>query len=155
MSKKKSGGVKKDGGGKRDDYEVGFGKPPKEHQFKPGQSGNPKGRPGNKSAAGVDVVAVLSEPVAIKENGEQREMQPFEAMARGLANKALIQKHIGSLLKLLKLFEKYGVIAPKPERAGGGVLVVPANVDFEKRPATDPNMSGEEINWSRNSEYRN
>jgi hypothetical protein len=28
-----------------DDDEVGFGKPPKKHQWKPGQSGNPKGRP--------------------------------------------------------------------------------------------------------------
>jgi hypothetical protein len=27
------------------DYEVGFGKPPKETRFKPGQSGNPNGRP--------------------------------------------------------------------------------------------------------------
>lgn len=27
------------------DYEVGFGKPPQASRFKPGQSGNPKGRP--------------------------------------------------------------------------------------------------------------
>ena len=27
------------------DYEVGYKKPPKEYQFKPGVSGNPKGRP--------------------------------------------------------------------------------------------------------------
>ncbi len=27
------------------DEEVGFGRPPKQHQFKPGQSGNPRGRP--------------------------------------------------------------------------------------------------------------
>lgn len=26
-------------------YDVGYEKPPKAHQFKPGQSGNPKGRP--------------------------------------------------------------------------------------------------------------
>ncbi len=26
-------------------HEVGYGKPPQEHQFRPGQSGNPKGRP--------------------------------------------------------------------------------------------------------------
>jgi Family of unknown function (DUF5681) len=26
------------------DCEVGYGKPPRQHQFKPGQSGNPKGR---------------------------------------------------------------------------------------------------------------
>ena len=28
-----------------DDYNVGYGKPPKASQFKKGQSGNPKGRP--------------------------------------------------------------------------------------------------------------
>lgn len=28
-----------------DDYKVGPGRPPREHQFRPGQSGNPKGRP--------------------------------------------------------------------------------------------------------------
>ncbi len=27
------------------DYDVGYGKPPKSRQFKPGQSGNPRGRP--------------------------------------------------------------------------------------------------------------
>ena len=27
------------------EYVVGPGRPPKEHQFKPGQSGNPGGRP--------------------------------------------------------------------------------------------------------------
>lgn len=28
-----------------DDYEIGYCKPPRKYQFKPGQSGNPKGRP--------------------------------------------------------------------------------------------------------------
>ena len=27
------------------DHKVGYGKPPKAHQWRPGQSGNPKGRP--------------------------------------------------------------------------------------------------------------
>ena len=28
-----------------DEYQVGYGKPSREHQWKPGQSGNPRGRP--------------------------------------------------------------------------------------------------------------
>lgn len=27
------------------DYEVGYGRPPEQHRFKRGQSGNPRGRP--------------------------------------------------------------------------------------------------------------
>jgi hypothetical protein len=37
-----------------DDYKVGPGFPPREHQFRPGQSGNPKGRP-RKDRLGSDL----------------------------------------------------------------------------------------------------
>ena len=36
---------------KTDGYEVGYRKPPKHSQFKPGQSGNPNGRPRGASLA--------------------------------------------------------------------------------------------------------
>ena len=35
---------KKDAPTKKDGYDVGYGKPPMQTQFKPGKSGNPKGR---------------------------------------------------------------------------------------------------------------
>jgi uncharacterized protein DUF5681 len=31
--------------GRKKDYTIGFGRPPAAHRFKPGQSGNPRGRP--------------------------------------------------------------------------------------------------------------
>jgi len=42
-----------------DDDDVGYGKPPKRHQFKPGQSGNPKGRAKGSRGLKTDLTAVL------------------------------------------------------------------------------------------------
>lgn len=47
------------------DYEVGYGRPPKEHQFKPGHSRNSKGRPKGARGLRADVEEVLNMPVTI------------------------------------------------------------------------------------------
>ena len=47
-------------------HEVGFGRPPKEYRFKPGQSGNPAGRP--KSTFLDDLAEELSQFIAVSEN---------------------------------------------------------------------------------------
>lgn len=48
---------------------VGYGKPPKGTRFKPGKSGNPKGRP--KGAKNIDTLMAeeLAAPVKIREQG--------------------------------------------------------------------------------------
>lgn len=71
------------------EYEVGYRKPPKATQFKPGQSGNPKGRPkGSLSLAGA-INKALSEKVAVVENGKRRSMSKLDAAIKGLVNRAL------------------------------------------------------------------
>nr|MBA3241403.1 hypothetical protein [Acidobacteriota bacterium] len=51
-----------------DGYTVGYGKPPREHRFQPGLSGNPKGR--RKGARGLktDLQAELDGTIAITIN---------------------------------------------------------------------------------------
>ncbi|MEO9462356.1 MAG: DUF5681 domain-containing protein [Marinomonas sp.] len=55
-----------------DDNEgIGYGKPPKKHQFKKGQSGNPKGRKKGSRGLKTDLQAELASMMTIQMNGTQ------------------------------------------------------------------------------------
>lgn len=71
------------------DYDVGYGKPPKASRFKPGQSGNPRGRP--KVAKRVDTLAdlLLNRTVNITENGRVQQVPYYHAIRLALLAKIL------------------------------------------------------------------
>jgi hypothetical protein len=73
---------------KTGDYEVGYGKPPKHTQFKPGQSGNPRGRPKGSQNLATLVEEALAELVTVKEGGRQARISKGKAAATQLVNKA-------------------------------------------------------------------
>ena len=89
--------MSKDKKSKGGDYDVGYGKPPKEHQFPEKTSGNLKGRPKSGKLGSTDVSTVLNEPVKVKSGGKEREMSLFEASLRQLARKAL-SKNLPAIL---------------------------------------------------------
>lgn len=69
-------------------FEVGFGKPPRSMRFKPGQSGNPNGRPRGAKNFAVAIEQELVTRVTVTENGRRRRISKREVIAKHLVNKA-------------------------------------------------------------------
>lgn len=67
-------------GGLGDAYEVGRCHPPKHSQFKPGQSGNPKGRPKGSKDETTIWRSVLNRKSVIREGGKERKVTVLEAL---------------------------------------------------------------------------
>jgi hypothetical protein len=70
-------------------YAVGRGRPPIATRFKPGKSGNPKGRPkGSKNAQSL-AKAELNRKVVVTVSGKKRSMTVAEIASRRLGDKAM------------------------------------------------------------------
>lgn len=72
-----------------EDYEVGYGRPPAQHRFKKGRSGNPKGRPKGSLDYRTSVQKTLAAPVTITEGGRRKRVSSFQATLMRLSEKAL------------------------------------------------------------------
>jgi hypothetical protein len=71
------------------DKDIGYGKPPRANQFKPGRSGNPSGRPkGSKNEATI-LQELLQHKVSLNERGKTRKIILLEAILRKVAEDCL------------------------------------------------------------------
>jgi hypothetical protein len=115
-------------------YEIGFGKPPKQTRFKPGQSGNSKGRRRGSFNMMTIVQKELEQEVEVSEGGRRCRMPKVQIGIRQLANKAAsgdpkaIAMFIDLMRKMGKLNEAPAPAAPAVDerdlQAIGGLLAL-------------------------------
>lgn len=97
-----------------DDDKVGYGRPPKKHRFKKGQSGNPRGRPRKPRRALIpsqrrkDVLTVADTIMEMKTPAGIREITVSEAIMFSIATHAAKGKV--SCMKLWLDLEKWAII---------------------------------------------
>jgi hypothetical protein len=88
---------------KKGDYQVGYGRPPTQSRFKPGQSGNPRGRTKGMLNLKTDLGEELAERIRVREGQRELLMSKQRAMLKALVAKALKgdTRAMGLLLTLI------------------------------------------------------
>ncbi len=86
---------------------VGYRRPPKHSRFKPGQSGNPRGRPAGVKSLSDIVRKIVGQKVTVTENGRTRRIPRLEAILLRAAGEAS-RGDARPLRLLLQLAERYG-----------------------------------------------
>ena len=87
---------------------VGYGRPPKANQFKPGKSGNPKGRPKGSLNLVNDLAAELGEPITVREDGRTRRISKQRALIKSLLAKG-IQGDVRAAAAVLALYARVNI----------------------------------------------
>ena len=72
-----------------DDYDIGYGKPPQEHRFPKGTSGNLKGRPKGARNLKTDLLEELGEKMKVREGGRERRISKQRALIKTQVARAL------------------------------------------------------------------
>ena len=95
-------------------YEVGYCKPPKHTQFKPGQSGHPSGRPRSQRNFRTAVREALKEKITIREGDRTRTVSKMDAIIQVTFNKAL-KADAKALVAFLQFVRWTGLMDEEPE----------------------------------------
>ena len=84
-----------------EDYQASRGRPPRAHRFKPGASGNPRGRPKGSKSFGTLMQRELDRTITATVGGRQTKVAKREAIVLRLIDKAMKgdQKAIETVMK--------------------------------------------------------
>jgi hypothetical protein len=108
--------------------DIGFGRPPRATRFKPGCSGNPRGRPRGAKARRTIVEDLARELHWVTEDGHQRQRTTLELIILRLRAKAL-SGDLRAIEAFRGILDRYD---PQETTGGGAVLVVPVPMTAEE-----------------------
>jgi hypothetical protein len=92
-------------------YQVGYGRPPVASRFKPGQSGNGKGRPKALKSAKSVVNAIANSKIAVTENGKRKKRTMREIAIFRMFELA-VKGDKGAITAVINLMDRYEPVAP-------------------------------------------
>jgi Family of unknown function (DUF5681) len=86
-----------------DDYQVGYGRPPRETRWKKGQSGDPRKRKRKpREGATATIERLLLDPVSLTIDGESKRVSTLEAIVL-----LLLQQTMAGKLRAARILTKY------------------------------------------------
>jgi hypothetical protein len=122
--------------GEGSEERVGQGRPPLSTRFRPGQSGNPSGRPKRARDLAAIAARAFAEKVEVRENGRRRRITKLEASVKQLVNRAAGGDQRATQFAFALLKDDRGRPAEAPERLGeADAFVVAEFVRRLSRPA--------------------
>lgn len=128
---------------------IGYGRPPRHSRFRPGQSGNPRGRPRGARGLRTDLQAELTSRMTIQINGK-----PVTATKQLLMVKTLTARAAtGDIRATAKLIDLVLQVFGVEDRGGDKARLSPSDQSFVDRvlsrfeetsaqPAPDPGEDG-------------
>ena len=99
-----------------DGNDVGYGKPPRANQFKPGESGNPKGRPKGAKSEATILQDLLQHKISLNDRGRMRRITVLEGILRRIADDCLKGGNIKSAAFLLNRLQ--AMTSGEPDESG-------------------------------------
>ncbi len=130
----------KDKSNDRPPYEIGYGKPPKKHRFKKGESGNYSGRKPDPNKNMYEMVEdVFYQKRKAKIAGKEMKIANIELVLYKLLEVAL-SGEIKAISLLYKFADKFNITPPKMEVFGP---FMPTRAQIK---AQDPDFNGENEN---------
>jgi hypothetical protein len=120
------------GKSKGGDYKVGYKRPPPEHRFKPGESGNPRGPRKGWSTFAAAVIAQGDQVIEPIIDGKKQELTWRQALARQLYGKGMKGN-----TQAIAIIDKIESRAPPPETREGGQERIRFTLRLEEPDAPD------------------